>query len=186
MSATGPDCWCPEGVEVGGQLTGPECRGWISDRSQGQLRHHTGRGPRAVVVNYAVTDDQVVVRLPEYNEICQYALGRLVTLNVSGTCSNTWMRTEVSVTGVGHFARTEAQLPDAVDLAEHWPAGMATYIMCLDLSDIQGSARASSNVVASGRRPQRPKGSITGACVDILWPPSPIPQLHSSGPGSAS
>ncbi len=103
MSATVPDCSCPDGVEIGGQLTGPECRAWISERSEGRLGHQTGRGRRTVVVNYAVTDDQVVLRLPEYNEICQYALGRLVTLNVSGTCSNTWLRTEVAVTGVGHF-----------------------------------------------------------------------------------
>ena len=60
MSATVPDCPCPDGVEVGGQLTGPECRSWISERSEGRLGHQTGRGPRIVVVNYAVTDNQVV------------------------------------------------------------------------------------------------------------------------------
>ena len=165
MSAT--DCSCPEGVEVGGQLTGPECRAWLSERSEGRLGHQTGRGRRIVVVNYAVTDDQVVVRLPEYNEICQYALGRLVTLNVSGTCSNTRLRTEVAVTGVGHFREGDIDLPDTVDLAEHWPAGMATHLMCLDLSDIEGSARASRAPADNGRRLDRSERSITGACADI-------------------
>ena len=70
--------------------------GWASSGTVGYL---TGRGPRAVVVNYAVTDDQVVFRLPEYNEICQYAPGREITLNVSCVCAST--RTEVVVTGVG-------------------------------------------------------------------------------------
>jgi hypothetical protein len=131
------------------------------------------------VVNYAVTDDQIVLRLPEYNEICQYALGRLVTLNVSGTCSNTWMRTEVAVTGVAHFAGREAELPDTVDLAEHWPSGIATHIMCLDLSDIEGSARSSLTPVGYARGPERPNRSITGSCADIPWDPSPNP-LHFS------
>ena len=162
MSATGPDCSCPDGVDVGGQLTGPECRAWISERSEGRLGHQTGRGLRAVVVNYAVTDDQVVLRLPEYNEICQYALGRLVTLNVSGTCSNTRLRTEVAVTGVGHFPESDPDLPDTVDLAEHWPAGMATHIMCLDLSDIEGSAEHRLKPAGNGRRHDRPKGRSPG------------------------
>jgi hypothetical protein len=123
------------------------------------------------VVNYGVTDDQVVLRLPEYNEICQYALGRLVTLNVSGTCSNTWLRTEVAVTGVGYFPRSNARLPATVDLAEHWPAGIATHIMCLDLSSIGGSARAARAPAENGHRLDRP-WSITGACADIPLHPS--------------
>jgi len=167
MSATVPDCSCPDGVEVGGQLTGPECRAWISERSEGRLGHQTGRGHRAVVVNYAVTDDQLVLRLPEYNEICQYALGRLVTLSVSGTCSNTRLRTEVAVTGVGHFPDGAPDLPDTVDLAEHWPDGMATHIMCVDLSDIEGSARASRKLARSDLELDRPSSSITGECADI-------------------
>ena len=125
-----------------------------------------------VVVNYAVTDDQIVFRLPEYNEICQYALGRLVTLNVSGTCSNTWLRTEVAVTGIGHFPESDADLPDTVDLAEHWPPGIATHIMCLDLSDIGGSARAARKPAENGARLDRPDRSITGSCADIPLLPS--------------
>jgi len=171
MSAT--DCSCPEAEEVGGQLTGPECRAWLSERSEGRLGHQTGRGRRTVVVNYAVTDDQVVVRLPEYNEICQYALGRLVTLNVSGTCSNTRLRTEVAVTGVGHFREGDVDLPDTVDLAEHWPAGMATHLMCLDLSDIEGSARASREPADDSRKFFRSDRSISGACADIADLPDP-------------
>ena len=167
MSRGVPDCSCPDGVEIGGQLTGPECRAWISERTEGRLGHQTGRGHRAVVVNYAVTDDRVVLRLPEYNEICQYALGRLVTLNVSGTCSNTWLRTEVAITGVGYFPRRDTDLPATVDLGEHWPAGLATHIMCLDLSGIGGSARASRKPAENGHRLGRPDWSISGTCADI-------------------
>ena len=55
-------------------LTDMECRSWISNHDEGLLGYQTGRGPRAVVVSYAVTDDQVVSRVPEYNEIGQYLL----------------------------------------------------------------------------------------------------------------
>src|SRR4051794_20112217 len=57
------------------RLSSTECRAWLGKRSQGRLGHLTGRGPRSTVVGYTVTDDQVVFRLPEYNEICQYAPG---------------------------------------------------------------------------------------------------------------
>lgn len=173
MSTSGSGCWCPDSAEVGGQLTGLECRSWISDRGEGRLVHETGRGTRAVVVSYAVTDDQVIFRFPEYNEICQYVLGRLVTLHVSGTCSNTRMRTEVVVTGVGHSGESEADLTGAVDLIEQWPSGMATHIICLDLDDIVGLARSPYSPDGDARRPGRPNRAVTGACDDEPWRPSP-------------
>jgi len=175
MSASGSDCWCPDSVEPGGHLTGLECRSWISDRGEGRLVHQTGRGSRAVVVSYAVTDDQVIFRFPEYNEICQYVLGRLVTLHVSGTCSHTRMRTEVAVTGVGHSGASDADLAGAVDLIERWPSGMATHIICLDLNDIEGSARSPYSPDRDARRQDRSNTAITGACDDPPWRPSPSP-----------
>jgi hypothetical protein len=44
------------------------------------------------VVSYAVTDDQVVFRLPEYNDICQYPPGRQIILNLSSVCVSTHTR----------------------------------------------------------------------------------------------
>jgi hypothetical protein len=93
-----------------------------------------------VVVSYAVTDDQVVFRLPEYNEICQYAPGRQITLNVSSVRDGT--RTEVMVSGVGFVPEQEADLLSAVDLVEEWPPGIATHLICLDLVVVEGAARS--------------------------------------------
>ena len=119
------------------QLSRPECRTWLGEHRLGRLGHQTGRGPRAVVVSYAVTDDQVVFRLPEYNEICQYAPGRPITLSVSSVCAGTG--TEVVVTGVGFIPEDQGQLLKTVDLVEEWPPGISTHLVCLDLAAAEGS-----------------------------------------------
>jgi hypothetical protein len=136
------------------RLSDTECRSLLGEGSQGRLGHQTGRGPRAAVVRYAVTDDQVVFRLPEYNEICQYAPGRQITLNVSRVCANT--RTEVIVTGVGFVPENSADLLASVDLAETWPPGISTYIICLDLAVVEGSTACSRGADS------RPHGTSAG------------------------
>ena len=95
-------------------LTNLECRSWISNQHEGRLRYETGRGPRAVAVRYAVTDDQVVSRAPEYNEIGQYAPGRPITMRVSALTADTC--TEVVVAGIGHLADDQAQIAQTTDL----------------------------------------------------------------------
>jgi hypothetical protein len=95
-----------------------------------------------------VTDDQVVLRLPEYNEICQYAPGREITLNVSSVCATT--RTEVVVTGVGFVPDHQANLLESVDLVEEWPAGISTHLICLDLAVVEGTECVRSGDVGLG------------------------------------
>jgi hypothetical protein len=130
------------------RLSGPECRSWLGERRFGRLGHQTGRGLRAVVVNYAVTDDQIVFRLPEYSEICQYAPGREITLDVSCVCAGT--RTEVVVTGVGFDPDHRADLLGSVDLVEEWPPGISTHLICLDLAVVEGTRGVRSGDVGSG------------------------------------
>ena len=101
-----------------------------------------------MVVNYAVTDDQVDVRLPEYNEICQYAPGRQIMLNVSCVCATT--RIEVVVTGVGFVSDHQVDLLKCVDLVEEWPAGISTHLICLDLAVVEGTESGHSGEVGSG------------------------------------
>jgi len=137
----------------GQTLTKVECRSSISNHDQGRLGYTTGRGPRAVVVSYAVTDDQVVVLLPEYNEICQYAPERQITLCVSGLTSTTF--TEVVVTGIGHLAENQAGIAGTVDLPEHWPTGVSTHLMCLDIAHLEGSTRRTEPAPAPGHGPDR-------------------------------
>ncbi len=101
-----------------------------------------------MVVSYALTGHQVVFRLPEYNEICQYAPGSEITLSVSGVGAST--HTEVVVTGVGFVPDAQADLVEAVDLVEEWPAGVSTHLICLDLAVVEGTERAGSGDVVSG------------------------------------
>ncbi len=127
----------PDTVVGGRALTNVECRSSISDHDEGRLSYRSGRGPRAVVVSYAVTDDQVVVLLPAYNEICQYAPGRQITMRVTARTTTTF--TEVIVTTIGHLAENPACIAGTVDLPEHWPTGVSTHLMCLDLAHLEGS-----------------------------------------------
>ncbi len=112
------------------------------------MGYQSGRGPRAVVVSYGVTDQQVVFRLPEYNEICQYAPGRQITLNVSSVSAET--RTEVAVTGTGFVPDQPATLLAAVDLVEEWPLGISVHLICLDLAVVEGTDRVDSRHVSTG------------------------------------
>jgi hypothetical protein len=129
----------PKTVEINRRaLTKLECRSWLGDRHEGRLSHQTGRGTRAVVVNYSVTDNQLLFRLPEYNEICQYAEGRQVTMSVSAIDTNQTF-TEVVVTGVGYLDENQAEVAVDIDPAERWPAGVSTHLMCLDLADVKGT-----------------------------------------------
>jgi hypothetical protein len=120
-------------------LTNFECRSWIGGRHKGRLAHQTGRGARAVVVNYAATDRQLVFRLPEYHEICQYAPGRQITLSVCASTDHT--STEVFVTGIGYLDDDHERIVDGIDFDEHWPTGVSTHVICLDLDDVRGSTR---------------------------------------------
>ena len=122
-------------------LTNVECRSWIAGLHEGRLGHQTGRGAREVVVNYAVTDGQLLFRLPEYNEICQYAWGRQITMRVCALSAND-TATEVVVSGVGYLDDDQAFGAGDIDLAEHWPNGVSTHLMCLDLADVHGSTNA--------------------------------------------
>ena len=66
---------CPDPLHPARPLSPRECRDRLHRRHEGRLVYSTGRGPRCVVVNYAVHDDEIVLRVPEFNEICQYARG---------------------------------------------------------------------------------------------------------------
>jgi hypothetical protein len=119
-------------------LTNVECRSWLCDHDEGRLGYQTGRGPRAVVTRYRVINDMVVLVLPEYNEICQYAPERTITLNVSALTDNDTF-TEVVVTGTGHLADNEPLLDEATEPFEHWPTGVTTHTVRLDLTKLEGS-----------------------------------------------
>jgi hypothetical protein len=121
-----------------------ECRIWLDHHSEGELGYIGGRGPRSVVVTYAVTDDQILFLVPAYNEITQYVPGKQVTLQVSGESSGTDPRyyDMVNVTGTANLACLEqAPIVRRTNFVEFWPPGVTTSVICLPMADLEGSER---------------------------------------------
>jgi hypothetical protein len=92
-----------------------------------------------VVVCYAVTpDDKIVLRVPEYNEIGQYAPGEWVTLDVD----------EMTPPGDRQTVRASGRAEVLTDSSvaaldspgcERWPTGVSTSIIALPLEEVHGT-----------------------------------------------
>ena len=121
-----------------------ECRIWLDHHSEGELGYIGGRGPRSVVVTYAVTDDQILFLVPAYNEITQYVPGKQVTFQVSGESTGPAPRyyDTVNVTGTANLPRLEqAPIVRRTSFVELWPPDVTTSVICLPMADLEGSAR---------------------------------------------
>ena len=138
-----PDCVEPN-VDATRGMSYDECRIWLDHHSEGGLGYIGGRGPRSVVVTYAVTDDQILFLVPAYNEVAQYVPGKQVTLQVGGECSGPAPRyyDRVSVTGTANLPRVEqAPIVRRTSFMEFWPPGVSTSVICLPMAEIEGSER---------------------------------------------
>ena len=119
-------------------LTAAECRSWLCTHTEGRLGYLSGRGPQCVVVCYAVApDDKIVLRVPEYNEIGQYAPGERVTLDVDGM-TPPGDRQTVRVSG-----RAEVLTASPVGAldgpgCERWATGINTSIVAFPFEEVQG------------------------------------------------
>jgi hypothetical protein len=102
------------------------------------LGYQSGRGHRCVVVSYAVAGDQILVRLPDYNDIVRYAPGAEISLDVDGGTPAA-RRETVIVTGTAELAES-AQRPliDQAAFVEDWPADVRTSVICLPLNAVEG------------------------------------------------
>jgi nitroimidazol reductase NimA-like FMN-containing flavoprotein (pyridoxamine 5'-phosphate oxidase superfamily) len=121
-----------------------ECRVWLDHHSEGRLGYIGGRGPRSVVLTYAVTEDQILFLVPAYNEVTQYVPGKQVRLQVAGECSGPAPRyyDTVSVTGTANLPRVEqASIVRRTNFVEFWPPGVATSVICLPMAELEGSER---------------------------------------------
>ena len=131
-------------VDVALGMSYGECRIWLDHHSEGELRYSGGRGPRSVVVTYAVTDDQILFLVPAYNEVTQYVPGKQVTLQVAGERSGAAPRyyDTVSVTGTANLPRVEqAPIVRRTNFVEVWPPGVSTSVICLPMAELEGSER---------------------------------------------
>jgi hypothetical protein len=121
-----------------------ECRIWLDHHSEGQLGYIGGRGARSVVVNYSVTDDQILFLVPAYNEITQYVPGKQVTFQVAGESSGPPPRhyDTVSVTGTANVQRLEqTPIVPSTKFVDLWPSDVTTSVICLPMTELEGSER---------------------------------------------
>jgi hypothetical protein len=121
-----------------------DCCIWLDNHSEGQLGYIGGRGPRSVVVSYAVTDDQILFLIPAYNEITQYVPGKQVTFQVAGESTGPAPRhyDTVSVMGTANLPRLEqAPIVHRTNFVELWPSDVTTSVICLPMAELEGSER---------------------------------------------
>ena len=120
-----------------------ECLIWLDHHSEGGLGYIGGRGPRSVVVTYAVTDDQILFLVPAYNEVAQYVPGKQVTLQVAGECGGPARYYDrVSVTGTANLPRVDqAPIVRRTSFMEFWPPGVSTSVICLPMAELEGNER---------------------------------------------
>ena len=129
----------PHSTEASRRLSHGECRDWLSSHREGRLGYQTGRGPQSVVVSYALADEQVVFQLPDYNDIVHYATGERVTLEVDGLAPAAGQFETVTVTGQAQRANTQdGPTIGRSHLAEQWPTGVSTTVICLAMTDVEG------------------------------------------------
>jgi hypothetical protein len=120
------------------RLSPHECKAWVGSHHEGRLGYQSGRGHRSVVVFYAVAGDQILVRLPDYNDIVHYAPGAEISLAVEGGTPAAHRET-VTVTGTAELAEnTQRPLIGQAAFEEDWPSDVRTSVICLPLNTVEG------------------------------------------------
>jgi hypothetical protein len=126
------------------QPTLRDCRSWLGQRHEGRLGYLSGRGKQSVVVTYALVGDHILLQVPEYNDITQYAPGAQVSLAVDGGVEPMSVaqpgRTidAIIVTGTAALASEGDRWSTCAALFEEsWPAGIRTSIVSLPLTGLE-------------------------------------------------
>lgn len=123
-------------ADAGHRLSAQECWARLRHHRQGRLSYTSGRGPRHVVLPYAVVDDRVVVRVPAFSEAAGQAAGRSVTFAVvEQVAPGTTERVEVH--GRARTGRPEGPVLEALP-DEHWPADLPSRLVWLHVDDVHG------------------------------------------------
>jgi len=101
----------------------------VEQRRSGLLRYARARGTVALPVLYAAWDRRVYVRLPEYNDACNFVDRAEVALDVDTGSGGRVLIARVA--GMG-LVVPETGLPTELgDLLERWPDDMPTRIVVL-------------------------------------------------------
>jgi len=121
------------------RLSDGECHEWLNSHREGRLAYQTGRGPRSVVVSYALSGESVMFKLPDYNDIVRYAPGERVTLEVEGVDETAGDFETVTVTGQAQLVTGRAEQGEPVaHFQEQWPDGVPTKVISLPLTEVEG------------------------------------------------
>lgn len=118
------------------RLSEQECWSQLNVHREGRLGYLSGRGPRHVVLAYAVVGDELVVRVPAYNEATQYAGGGAITFDVADRDAGHEAK-RIEVLGRGRLAEPEDDVPDALP-DEHWPADLPRRLLWLQVDSMHG------------------------------------------------
>jgi hypothetical protein len=125
-----------------GPITAAECWSWLAARTEGRLGYRSGRGPRWVVVSYRVArDGTILIQIPEFNEIGQYAPGAQVTLEVDGV-TGPGERQTLRVQGRADLRTGPTPAGSAGGWSERWPPGVHASIVVLHIDEVQNHAHA--------------------------------------------
>ena len=101
----------------------------IQRRHSGLLRYARARGAAAQPVLYAAWDRRIYVRLPVYNDACNFVDRADVALDVDASSVGRVLIARVA--GMGLLV-PEATMPaDLADTLETWPDGLPTRVMVL-------------------------------------------------------
>lgn len=122
------------------ELTTDECWARLHRHREGRLGYLSGRGPRHVVVPYAVWQGMLVVRVPAYNEAVQYVGDRQITFDVSERVSGGAADERVEIVGRGRLDEAEGVVLDALP-DEHWPADLPSRLLWLEADRVAGQVR---------------------------------------------
>lgn len=131
------------------------CWARLGTQQEGRLRVRTGAGDRAVVTGYQAYVEGslvgVVIAVPEFNNLFQYAVRRSVTLEVSGRDADGGHWT-VLLSGVAHELEPGRHGQPA---HPEWPDGVARRHLYLPATHLKGSV-AHPCGVANGTRVDGP------------------------------
>ena len=126
------------------QPTLRDCLIWLGRHHEGRLGYSSGRGKQSVVVTYALVGDQILLQVPEYNDITQYAPGAKVSLAVDGevepmSVAQPGRRIDaMTVTGTAALSSEGGRWsPVAALFEESWPAGIRTSIVSVPLTGLE-------------------------------------------------
>lgn len=106
----------------------------LSHHHEGRLGYSGGRGPRAVVVSYGLNAaGDIIIRVPEYQELDRYADGECVSFEVVDLHHPTRQET-VMVHGT---ARVRADDHDIAGLPEDWPDYVHTRVLVVPIDELE-------------------------------------------------